>query len=537
MNGVLERVIENWLTSINERSLEIPFCQLMAGEGYQVVHLSRHGPFEEGKDILAIDPDGVPCAFQLKGSENGKITQNQWSKFYAQIVRLVEVPIIHPSIDSTAPRRVYFVTNGELDEEVRVEIDRLNISWEQRNCPRLEVIVKGQLLERFKRLHLGWFPSGLSFEKSLLELFLEDGYAYLPKARLAKFLSSLLPISVESASALESRRSLASAAVITTYALFPYYQKFNHVAIIEGWVIYIASLASLVDKHSLDASVYDDSLRVAVDAVEMTYKDLIDELSERPQLVEGDPLVDAPFYRGRITWLVSLLAVYATWQKTRKLDVDERALTFVRKHSSKLSLWGEAAIPQFLAVFWFLEMFSADLTSDQLLSVMIEVISEGNSDTKTTALADPYHELAEVIMQLTGVNQSKHPENYRGRSYCIESLIQLYVRRGWRQQLSRLWSEISKIHFAEFSPRSSWEYCLWFAEQGKLDIVSPKATQSWSELQEKSRSINLNLIPKIFQDHPLIFMLFLVVYPHRLTKNATKFLDNELMKLRKAESP
>ena len=74
---------------------------MLIGEGYQVVHLSRHGSFEEGKDVLAIAPDGVPCAFQLKGANGGKISQNEWSKYNEQITRLVEIPIKHPSIDES----------------------------------------------------------------------------------------------------------------------------------------------------------------------------------------------------------------------------------------------------------------------------------------------------------------------------------------------------------------------------------------------------------------------------------------------------
>ena len=105
---MIERVIENWLTRANERSLEVPFAQLLTGEGYQVVHLSRHGPSEEGKDILAIDPTGTPCAFQLKSiPDGGKFTQNLWEKELGQIIRLVEIPIQHPSIDPGLYRRVY----------------------------------------------------------------------------------------------------------------------------------------------------------------------------------------------------------------------------------------------------------------------------------------------------------------------------------------------------------------------------------------------------------------------------------------------
>lgn len=33
---MLERVIENWLASVNERQYQIPFCQLLAAEGEKV---------------------------------------------------------------------------------------------------------------------------------------------------------------------------------------------------------------------------------------------------------------------------------------------------------------------------------------------------------------------------------------------------------------------------------------------------------------------------------------------------------------------
>ena len=167
-----ERLLENWLISVNEKSFQIPFCQLLTGEGLQVVHMSRHGPAEAGKDILAIDLDGTPCAFQLKGSA-GKISQREWAKYVDQVVRLVEIPIIHPSIDEKKPRKVFFVTNGELDEEVRLEINDRNREWERRRYPPLTTIVKGELLTRFLRLHDNLWPKELVAYKDLLELYLE----------------------------------------------------------------------------------------------------------------------------------------------------------------------------------------------------------------------------------------------------------------------------------------------------------------------------------------------------------------------------
>ena len=77
MPGVIERVIENWLTSANERSYHIPFCQLLAAEGEPVIHVSPHGPFEQGKDVITIDKKGKLRAYQLK---QGDIGLAEWRK-------------------------------------------------------------------------------------------------------------------------------------------------------------------------------------------------------------------------------------------------------------------------------------------------------------------------------------------------------------------------------------------------------------------------------------------------------------------------
>jgi hypothetical protein len=203
------------------------------GEGHQVVHLSRHGPTEEGKDILAIDPEGVPCAYQLKSV---KITQKIWEQELHQIIRLVELPIRHPSIDPKLPRQVYLVTTSQLDEEVRNEIDIRNRDWESRGHPKLDVIVKGQLLSRFKAMQTNMWPIQLTSEKTLLEFFLADGKNYLRKGKLAEFILSFLPIFEEKPSEKDCSRSLANSAILTSYALSPYAEQSNHVALIEGWM-------------------------------------------------------------------------------------------------------------------------------------------------------------------------------------------------------------------------------------------------------------------------------------------------------------
>jgi hypothetical protein len=51
------------LDSASERSYQGPFCQILSARGYTVLHSTRHAPIEFGKDVIAIAPDGVPCAY------------------------------------------------------------------------------------------------------------------------------------------------------------------------------------------------------------------------------------------------------------------------------------------------------------------------------------------------------------------------------------------------------------------------------------------------------------------------------------------
>ena len=198
---MIERLIDNWLTRANERSFQIPFCHWLAFKGYTVVHLSRHCAMEMGKDILAIDPSGVPCAFQLKGIEGGgRMTLSRWREDLSrQLHPLVHGSIVHPSIPVGSPHRSILVINGDLDEEVLREIDDFNRQSDNLGTPdrKVETIVKGQLFNAFKELQTEFWATNLTDLKTYLELFLEDGRGQLPKEKICRILESALPLNAQ----------------------------------------------------------------------------------------------------------------------------------------------------------------------------------------------------------------------------------------------------------------------------------------------------------------------------------------------------
>jgi hypothetical protein len=496
---------------------------MLTAEGYQVVHISRHGSFEEGKDILAIAKDGTPCAFQLKGCEGGRITQKEWSSFKEQLDRLIEIPIRHPSIDETLPRKVYFVTNGILDEEVRNEIKNKNPELIRRGLPILETIVKGEFLSRLIQAHSDLWPYELSNDKDLLELYLADGKGYLDKPKLSKFLEHLI-LDVSMKSKAESSRVLASSAIFTSYALSPFYREGNHVAVIEGWLIYLGILVAFIEKNRVAKKFWSTSSMLAQDAIEFAFLDLFEELKTREILVEGNALVDAPFYKGRITWLIGLISAFLLWKsKTLKdADLEKWALDFISKHLNEMQIWGEGAIPQFLSTIWCFSNHGLSHVGDRLLYSILLAILKADNDG---GLPDPYHTIGDVILSSYNLSSSIGNENFKGRSYSLNLILMLLTRRGWRGALAEKWKSITKIMFAEFIPQHNWEFGLWNCDNGKLINLHPRTPQSWKELVEEANQSSFPHIPLFFQQNPELFLLFLITVPHRLTSEITIFLD------------
>jgi hypothetical protein len=529
---VQERLVENWLISVNEKSFQIPFCQLLTGEGYQVVHISRHGPFEQGKDVLAIDPEGNPCAFQLKGS-TGKISQKEWGKNYVeQAIRLVETPIVHPSIDEEKPRKVFFVTNGELDEEVRLEISDRNRDWDRRGLPSLTTIVKGELLTRFLNLHNNLWPKELSAYKTLLELFLADGSGYLDKQKFSGFLLELL--NIDYASRAERVRALSSLALATSYSINSFVEKKNYVAIIEAWVIYLSSLISFVTKHEIQEKYWKANFDLALEAIDQAFSELIEELLGRPFLVEGNPIVDALFYRGRTTWLSGLISAYALWKKTTDKEnwseeSEGKVYAFISANKKYFRLWGEGAVPQLLSISWYLYTCGVEHQASGLIDAIIRGIISTNVNPEGVGLADPYHGLGEVIINSSGLSDTLQKENFKGRSYFLNGIIHLLTRWGWRGVLEEHWPQITRIDFVEYKTDEPWKFCLWHTETGKLTIQQPKYPKSWSELKKEAQNIDLTYIPEILIDNPALLVLISIVFPHRVTKDVIKLLDEKLL--------
>jgi hypothetical protein len=537
---VIERLIDDWLDRATERTFQKPFCHMLAAEGYTVLHMSRHCGLEAGKDILALSPDGTPCAYQLKTAKNGKISLTQWRKEISQqAFDLVTGDIVFPSIRTTRPHRSYLVTNGELEEEVIHAIDDMNRTFAKRGQGhlRLTPIVRGDLHKKAVDLHTDLWPVELENVKTLLELYLQNGRGMLPKARLASLLEAALPFGLEPKGRVPStskcQRAIASAAVLCSIAISSFSREGNHVAEIEAWTIHLACLCALAEKWKLPIRVWKNESRIAEDAIYNSLAALQEELIERKEFVEGDGMTDSPFYRARMTLLVALMSIFALWrhQDGRQSDKeDDFVRRFCLENRAKLHLWGEAAIPQFLAFVWYFRRIDSTPAPDLLLGSMVSAICRLNEPRIGTSLSNPYYEAIDILPHQLGIADEPLEDCFNGESYALEGLFHLFVRRNWKQSAKLLWPGITKIGFCEFRPAKKWHYFRWRNEgEGTNRMVMPKHTASWDEVRAASLECQGRCIPDAIKRNPVLLLLFVCVCPHRMNSQILRWLDTRLM--------
>lgn len=538
---MIERLLETWLNKANERSFQIPFCHALASQGYTVVHMSRHCGMEMGKDILAIAPDGVPCAYQLKGVSGGRMSLGKWrSELGQQVSPLVNGRIVHSSIVSGQHHRSFVVINGDFDEEVLREIDDFNRSNADAGYPerKLRTITKGELFQMMKELQSDFWATQLTNVKTYLEIFLEDGRGYLPKEKLAALFEAGMPFHVEDATVNQCERAIIGCAIICASAISSYTAQANHVAEFEAWTIFMSYQLALAERWKIPVQNLKHCLAIAEEAIFSSLERLCDELQSRNHFSEGDMLLDWRVYRVRMTHLLGLMGVYGLWCRFRERSgnaENPRAQflgSFCRDNSDALLLWGEYAVPQFLAHSLFRRTFDASLHYENLLYSLIQSITSSNmpkGDGEEKPLHNPYYEPEAVLPVLLGFEKRHGKDTFVGSSFYLEGLLHLLVRCNFKEGVRKLIPGVTHIDERWFTPESPWQFFVFKNSKDGAEHCRLKPTPyRWRSLRELSADATGAEIPSVLKGRFVAYLCMLIVMPHRVTAGTLRWLVSEI---------
>ena len=415
---MIERLVENWLTSVGERGFETPFAQLLTQEGHQVLQGPVHHPFEHGKDIITIAPDEAACAYQLKGPDLHSL--RDFEKIYDQLLALVTTGISHPAIGTPRkPDRAYLVTNGELTQPVRDRIEKLNVSNKALGYPALEAIERQHLLSRFLKAHGTYLPQQLTDIRALLELYYAEPLALFPVRTFASYLTALMPFPPKQPSRADSRRAVASAAFLTAYAANSWTRKNNYLCVAQAWLIFCVTLLRFAEVSDLEDTEWRTSYDLALETARAALASLSKEAAEGPDLVIPD-LTEGLVYPSRALLICGYLSGY--WLSERTLGpVDETITDRIRlvlgRESDHTRVVGECDVPAFFELSCALGQVGYIRRADARMVGLASRLAAANKRHSADALPDPYHDVEQVLMRLVSGDSDFEGEEFDGRSY------------------------------------------------------------------------------------------------------------------------
>jgi hypothetical protein len=528
---MIEKLIENWLINVHELGYQIPFCEVLLTEKYSVLHVSKHGRGEHGKDVIARDHKGQLFAYQLK---EGDITLNDWRTIRGEVEELVRLPVSTtlPTLTTRENHTPVLVTNGELRGDAAASINAFAEQWQRDGAHLLQVIQKHELLNQFIRAHGNYLPTDLQDFRKFVELYVSKPWDRLPRKDFAEFLTKLIAPSIVSGRGKKTKRAIESMVLIGSYVIEAYERANNHVAAAEGWTIIGCNIFHIVEREHLPAKSYEQSLNLVWLGVSRNLRKLRAELLDRNHFVEPNLILgETDFIRG-VRTLITLGWVAADSLNRKQEEAqdadDSKILKLIKQVLPTLVVTGEADWPAIVSLSLFLEKRLGASFCDGLLRSWVRVVLMLNNqgDDENSGMPPPYWLQEEVLSLRYGLLPPYKKELFSGHSYTIQSALDMLVRRLCRQFVSTNWRSASRLSFCDYMPDTMSDWFAWRTEGGDLRMTIPPQPMSWSVWRTFTAEVSAQSVPAVLLRYPHWLLPFVLTYPHRLNRSMSAVIDS-----------
>lgn len=512
---MLARIIDNWLTSIGEVGYQAAFTHLLISEGYSVVRAPVHHPYEHGKDLVALSPEGKLCAFQLKG---GDVSKSQLD--IRQLDSAVRTGIGHPGVEPPRrPDRVVLVTTGRISAPASDEIRAMNDANRTDGLPVVETVERDALVGRHLAAHGTYFPSHPVDLRDFLQLALADGVGMLPVREFAAQLWNTIQPPDKGRKLHDAKRALGSAALMTAYTLGPWTASENHLGVAEGWLVFAMSAMRCAELEDLPDEYWLPVFEVARDQARRSLDLLIDEAAGREDLIVPD-LAEGLVYPVRSLVVCGYASAY--WLSERTLDAGDSVLEgrvreILMREVQYLRIPGEAGTPHLVAIATALQVLGELVQASSLVIDGIRGICALNVEGQD-GVPDPYHPLSEVLLESVGGDTGLQDESCLGQAYTMHVLLDWLIRRDLRPIVAKLWRGASRLTFCETKVSAPAFVLAHDDPDATHEAWIPAAPESWARLKGLATVAPEICLPQRLWQHPEMIPYLSLIYPHRLTR-------------------
>lgn len=510
------KVVENWLTKVNEITFTIPFSQLLLSKGQKVVHISSQGPMEQGKDVIAVDSDGTVHCYQLKC---GNINERVWREIKGEIDQLVELPPKHPSLDSEVEDwACYLVTNGGIPNSASRSIQDYGEAKAKAGHRPLQTVCGTELVADFVKFYDEFLPIDVVDLQRFLEIYNQVGDLELDVERFKLFFEAHFR-ACQQKSRQKKVEAIRASLVLCSYLLTYKYERANHVDVIKGYTLLLASIYEFVEAQELPERLWIDTEKLVYEGIDLEFRQLIDELIEHPNdflETRYGFLSEVVAYKVRCSELLGLLACYEitcalTDSKIFKVDALNEITSRLSNHKVLL---GECFTPFFLSRVCALHLNGRDEEAlIELLRLFIATLGMHTDQNK--GMPNPYYGPLQVINWSLG-RFSGIDETFHRMSYSLWSITLLMAAYGLREPLNETWPILSRVAMQEIVPIDKKGYLAWRDASATHHANFPDMTQSWAKLVELVGEDHSSSLPTALRNREYFWPLFMCVMPHRL---------------------
>ena len=514
MSGFVERVIEDWLTDCDERSYQASFVSLLIRSGHRIRYVSKHTTLEFGKDIVSVSPDGELTAYQLKA---GNINLSLWRTIKGEVYELADVPIRSPAGRRLRAHRCYLVTTGTIEDTVREQLRDHNEENRDKGLPEIEIVERHELIGMFLEVFSEFFPVGVGPFNDLVRVYLSNGRGPLDKELFSAVLRAVVPRGETKKRGVG--RALSNLVVVAEFCSTPFRLAENHISVIDVWTLVACQVTSLARRFHLRAGQWLPWLELCHDAIEAQGGKLLREVHERPDYVEGDPLVDVIALPYRKTVALGYAAAVINSRRAQGVETggESRQLLATLTKQVPLGIWGEGSWNYYMNLVLAISGSpEGDLAAVPLLVSWLEKVSlpEG--------LDPPYLTLGSALSAMTSPDREGEQRGRVKLSYSLGCATDLLCRRMWRRPLAHLWARISKMQLAELVPETTEDQFGWVVEGGTLEVRILPLRGSWREL----RAASFEQRSALFSDEDAWLLPYMLCsYPHRVSRKLSGELD------------
>lgn len=294
--------------------------------------------------------------------------------------------------------------------------------------------------------------------------------------------------------------------------------------------MFVSYLLWYCEKYSIDRRHWKNEFEIANQIIWTSMENLWNEISDEENFLVGNHFQDVFVRNARLTWYVGLLSAWGIYLRLTEGDEQQgrEILRFCNKHQDKLDLWGESAIPNFLAYYWLSGIYDATDQPTKMLPKLLRTISS-NVSKQDIVFPGVYHGIDESLaLRWESDTEIVLKKNDKGASHYIEGITHLFVREGLKQEMTGLWPQISKVYFKSFQCNDSLDFYRWRNRKGTEVTKIPRPTQSWQEIRALSFEDAGSGIPNLLKNHAALVPLFLIVYPHRGNASILRWMQTRI---------